>query len=170
MVHEGLWDHLQRNAGIVHKTVGIGGRQFRHLPRHSAFGFRRSGDAGEGGAISWSSRVQTVTAAASSESEYVVLAEVVDELRFLRRVKGFLTPPIDHNIVIREDDEEAIKMATNRFSSRRTRHLDVKRHIVRDVVESHGLVLQFSVAGKNDIQDFGITYGGTPGSCTKLSV
>ena len=27
-------------------------------------------------------------------------------------------------------------MATNRFSSRRTRHVDVKHHIVRDVVES----------------------------------
>ena len=38
----------------------------------------------EGGAISWFSRVQTVTEAASSESEYVALAEVVNELRFLR--------------------------------------------------------------------------------------
>ena len=27
-------------------------------------------------------------------------------------------------------------MATNRFSSRRTRHVDVKHHIVRDAVES----------------------------------
>ena len=35
-----------------------------------------------GGAISWFSRVQKVTAAASSESEYVPLAEVVNELRF----------------------------------------------------------------------------------------
>ena len=93
-----------------------------------------------------------MTAAAPSESEHVALAEVIDELCFLRQVKGFLTPPIDHNIVIGEDYEGAVKMATNRFSSGRTRHVDVKRHIVHDVVESHGLVLQFSVAGKNDIQ------------------
>ena len=32
----------------MHKTVGIGGRRFRHLPRHSAFGFRRSSDVGGG--------------------------------------------------------------------------------------------------------------------------
>ena len=89
-----------------------------------------------GRAINLFSRVQKVTAAASSESEYVVLAEVVNELRFLRQAKGFLTPPIDDNIVIREDHERAIKMATNLFSSRRTRHLDVIHHIVRDAVKS----------------------------------
>ena len=44
-----------------------------------------------------------MTAAALSESEYVTLAEVVNELRFLRPVKGFLTPPIDDTIIIRED-------------------------------------------------------------------
>ena len=76
-----------------------------------------------------------MTAAASSESEYVALVEVVNGLRFLRQVKGFLTPPIDNSIVIREDNEGAIKMATNRFSSRRTRPTDVKHHIVRDAVE-----------------------------------
>ena len=51
----------------MNKNVGLGGRQFRHLPRHSAFGFRRSSYAGGGGAISWFARVQKVTAAASSE-------------------------------------------------------------------------------------------------------
>ena len=79
-----------------------------------------------------------MTAAALSESEYVALAEVVNELRFLRQMKGFLTPPIDDmsNIIIREDNEGAIKMATNRFSSKRTGHVDVKHHIVSDAVES----------------------------------
>ena len=71
-----------------------------------------------------------MTAAASSESEYVTLAEVVNELCFLRQVKNSLTPPIDDNTVIKEDKEEDIKMTTNRFSSRRTRHVDVKHHIM----------------------------------------
>ena len=75
-----------------------------------------------------------MTAAASSESEYGALAEVVNGLRLLRQVKGFLTPSIDDNIIIREDNEGAIKMETNRLSSRRTRHVDVKHHIVRNAV------------------------------------
>ena len=66
----------------------------------------------------------------------MALAEVVNELRFLLQVKGFLTPPIDDNTIIREDNEGGIKMATNRFNSRGTRHVDVKHHVVRDAVES----------------------------------
>ena len=95
-----------------------------------------------GGAISWFSKMQKVTAAASSESEYVALAEVVKELRFLWQARGFLTTPID-TIIIREDNEGAIKMATNRLSSRRTRHVDVKHHIVCNVVDNGILQIHY---------------------------
>ncbi|CAN0372224.1 unnamed protein product, partial [Ascophyllum nodosum] len=37
------------------------------------------------------------------------------------------------------DNQGAIKMVNNKHSSRRTRHIDVKHHIVRDAVED-GLV------------------------------
>ena len=49
-----------------------------------------------------------------------------------------LTPPNDDSSVIREDNEGPIKMATNRFSSRRTRHVDVEHNIVRGTVEDGG--------------------------------
>ena len=48
-----------------------------------------------GGAISWLTWAQRITATAMSESEYVALAEIVNELRFLRQVKAFKVPPID---------------------------------------------------------------------------
>ena len=85
------WDHLQEELRVVHKTVGMGGRRFRHLPRHSAFGLRRSGDAG-GRRDKLVLEGAEGDRGASSESEYVALAKVVKELRFLREVKGFLTP------------------------------------------------------------------------------
>ena len=85
-------------------------------------------------AISWLSRAQRIIATATSESKYVALAEIVNELRFLRQVKAFMVPPIDYNIRVREDNEGAIKMAENKFSSRRTRHIDVKHHKVWDAV------------------------------------
>ena len=100
------------------------------------------------GAISWFSRVKKMTAAASSESEYVAPAGVVNEHRFLRQMKGFLMPPIDDSTIIREYNEGAIKMATNRSSSRRTRHVDVKRHIVRDAVESGVVRVHYVKSGE----------------------
>ena len=68
-----------------------------------------------GGAISWFSRAQRITATATSESDYVALAEIVNELRFLRQVKAFMVPPSDYNIRVHENNEGAIKMANNRF-------------------------------------------------------
>lgn len=44
------------------------------------------------GAISWLSRMQRVTAPASSESEYVALAEIVDEVKFLHQVEELIIP------------------------------------------------------------------------------
>ena len=38
-------------------------------------------------------------------------------------------------VPIKEDNQGAIRMANNRYSSRRTRHIDVKHHVVRDAVE-----------------------------------
>ena len=47
-----------------------------------------------GGIISWFSRAQRVTASASSESEYVALAEIVNETKFLRQVQEFIVPTL----------------------------------------------------------------------------
>ena len=76
--------------------------------------------------ISTFSRVQKVTAAAN-------------KLRFFRQVKGFLTPLIDDNIVIREDNEGTIKMA---------RHVDVKHSIVRDTVERGVVRIHYVKSGE----------------------
>ena len=91
-----------------------------------------------------------MTAAASSESEYVCGAgrSCECELSFLRQVKGFLTPPIDDNIIIREDNEGGIKMATNHFRSRHTRNVDVRRHIVCNAVESGTVRIYYVKSGE----------------------
>ena len=88
------------------------------------------------GEIGWFSRAQRITATATSESEYGALAEIMNELHFLRHVKAFMVPPIDYNTHVHEDNEGAIKMAEKRFSSRRIRHyIDVKHHMVRDAAD-----------------------------------
>ena len=35
-----------------------------------------------------------------------------------------------------EDNEGAIKLATNKYASRRTKHIDVKHHLVRDASDA----------------------------------
>ena len=89
------------------------------------------------GAISWHSRMQEVTATGTSEAEYVALSEVVKEVLFLRQVQEFMEPSMRVGVVnVFEDNEGAIKLATNKHASRRTKHIDVKHHLVRDASDA----------------------------------
>ena len=89
------------------------------------------------GAISCHSRMQEVTASGISEAEYVALSEVIKEVIFLRQVQEFMEPSMRVGAVnVFEDNEGAIKLATNKHASRRTKHIDVKRHLVRDASDA----------------------------------
>ena len=57
------------------------------------------------GATSLFSHGQKVTATAPLESEYIVLSEMVNELRFLLQMKEFRVPPVDGSMKIHEDNE-----------------------------------------------------------------
>ena len=89
------------------------------------------------GAISWHSRMQEVTASGTSEAECIALSEVVKEVLFLRQVQEFMEPSMRVGAVnMFEYNEGAIKLATNQHASRRTKHIDVKHHLVRDVSDA----------------------------------
>ena len=96
------------------------------------------------GAISWHSRVQEVTASGTSEAEYVALSEVVKEVLFLRHVQEFMGLSMRVGAVdVFEDNEGAIKLATNKHASRRTKHIDVEHHLVRDASDARKVRVEY---------------------------
>ena len=117
----GLW--------TLHGSLyGLG---FRSLPGHKTIGFRCGVDAGEG-SDQLALKDARSAASGSSEAEYVALSEVVKEVLFLRQVREFLEPSMRVGAVnVFEDNEGAIKLATNKHASRRSKHIDVKHHLVR---------------------------------------
>ena len=95
-------------------------------------------------AISWHSRMQEVTASDTSEAEYVALSEVVKEVLFLRQVQESMGPSMRVGAVnVFEDNEGAIKLATNKHPSRSTKHIDVKHHTVRDASDARKVRVAF---------------------------
>ena len=130
-----MGDYIRR-TGLWTLHVSLYGLGFRSLPGHKTIGFGCGVDAGEG-TISWHSRMQEVTASGTSEAEYVALSEVVKEVLFLRQVQEFMEPSMRVGAVnVFEDNEGAIKLATNKHASRRTKHIDVKHHLVRDASDA----------------------------------
>ena len=99
------------------------------------------------GIISWHSRMQEVTASGTSEAEYVALSEVVKEVLFLEQVQEFMEPSIKvGGVNVFEDNEGghgAVKLATNKHASRRTKHIDVEHHLVSDVSDARKVTVAY---------------------------
>ena len=53
------------------------------------------------------------------------------------QVQDFMKPPMRIGAVdVFENNEEAIKLATNKHASRRSNHIDVKHHVVRNACDA----------------------------------
>ena len=89
-----------------------------------------------GGAISRISRAEVNTVEIISDAEYVVVSEIAEEVIFIRQVPAFSMPSLESKPVdMVENNQEAIKMANKRHSSKREGHIYVKHHLIRDAVD-----------------------------------
>ncbi|CDF35378.1 unnamed protein product [Chondrus crispus] len=95
-----------------------------------------------GGAISWSSRKQTVVATSTCEAEYIALCEACKEATWLRQVVAdVLGLDSDPTIVMGCDNAGTISYAQNESVNRRNKHVDVKYHYVRDAIKRNVISL-----------------------------
>jgi hypothetical protein len=95
------------------------------------------------GAISWSSKKQTVVALSSTESEYIALSEVSREVLWTRHFLEEIDIVYDEPTTIFEDNQGTIAFATNQKSLRRMKHIDVKFHFIRNLIEEGVIRLQY---------------------------
>lgn len=141
--------------GITYGEDGNGGIEMRACAdsdHTTCPGIRHSVSWGAvhlgGGAINGFPRTQEITAAGTSEAEYVELSEIVKELFFLCQVQAFIMPALEsHPIDIMEDNKGAIKMANHKHSGERTRHIDIKHHIIRDSVDDGKVCIIYVESG-----------------------
>ncbi|OWZ09604.1 Copia type Polyprotein [Phytophthora megakarya] len=87
-----------------------------------------------GGAISWASKRQTIVAQSTAEAEYVAACEACMEGQGLRNVLIEVFSQMATRFQLGIDNQAAFVMATNPTYSRRTRHIELRWHYVRDLV------------------------------------
>ncbi|KAG3230733.1 hypothetical protein PI124_g24169 [Phytophthora idaei] len=97
-----------------------------------------------GGCISWRSKKQRTVALSSTEAEYMALTEAAQEAIWL---KAFLCElgemKSDDPVNIYEDNQGSIALAKNPEFHKRTKHIDIRYHFVRERVEDGQVVLQY---------------------------
>jgi Reverse transcriptase (RNA-dependent DNA polymerase) len=95
------------------------------------------------GAISWSSKKQSVVALSSTESEYIQLSETTREILWTRRLLQELGLSLDLPTTLYEDNLGTIDFAENQKALRRMKHIDVKFHFVKSHVDDKTIDIKY---------------------------
>ena len=89
-----------------------------------------------GAAISWKSNKQTCVALSTAEAEYVALSTAAQEAIWLQQLTSDLMNKSIQEMIIYEDNQSTICLAKNQQVHGRTKHIDIKYHFVRNLVEA----------------------------------
>jgi hypothetical protein len=97
----------------------------------------------DGGAVSWSSKQQEVVSLSTTESEYVAATHGMKEVLWLRSLLSeVFGKPTDPTTMF-SDNQSAIALARDHQYHARTKHIDVRYHWIRWVIEQGTLRLVY---------------------------
>ena len=95
-----------------------------------------------GGEITWRSKKQTTIALSSTEAEYIALAEAVREASWLRNLYDELGYTELGPTLIKGDNSGSITMARNPQFHQRSKHIAIRWHLIRDLVNDDILTIE----------------------------
>jgi len=88
-----------------------------------------------GAAVSWSSRLQTITALSTTEAEYVAAVDTGKEVAWMHQLLHEFGFTLSGPLTLAMDNQSAISMAKNLEHHGRMKHLDLCFYWLRDAVE-----------------------------------
>ncbi|XP_076901612.1 uncharacterized protein LOC143556071 [Bidens hawaiensis] len=95
------------------------------------------------GVVSWSSKKQTTVALSSTEAEYIAVTGAACQAIWLRRILEDLDLQQEGPTVIFCDNKSTINLSKNPSHHSRAKHIELKYHFIREMVEQGKVVLQF---------------------------
>lgn len=104
-----------------------------------------------GGAITWTSRLQSIVTLSTTEAEYVAASEGVKEVKWLKllfnETVGFKGRPY-----LNCDNQSTIALTENHMFHRRTKHINIRYHSIREAYKSGELCMRY-VETKRQLAD-----------------
>lgn len=98
--------------------------------RHSTSGYLFEMAAGP---ISWKAQKQTTIALSTCEAEYISMSLAVQEAIWYHNLHKELTT--EAPIILHSDNQSAITLSENNCYSARCKHIDIRYHFMRDVIQ-----------------------------------
>ena len=97
----------------------------------------------DGGAVSWSSKKQELVTLSTTEAEYVAQTHAAKEAVWLRRLLTELFGPLEGPTTLFSDSKSAIALAQDGHYHARTKHIDIRYHFIRYVVDAGTIKLVY---------------------------
>jgi hypothetical protein len=113
-----------------------------HIDRKSHYGISVHMNSKSGSCISISKK-GTILALSSTEAEYIGMYEASKIIMWLRQLLTELGYPPPHPTILYEDNKSAIHIVENGNDKGRTKHMDVRCHLIRDLVTSGVTKVQY---------------------------
>ena len=95
------------------------------------------------GAVSWQSCKQPTVALSSVEAEYMAATQATREAVWWRAFMTELGHPPSACTTVHSDSQGAIALTKNPEHHKRTKHIDIQHHFVREQVEVGSVVLPY---------------------------
>jgi hypothetical protein len=105
-----------------------------------------------GNVIDYGSGLQPKTASSTPVAEYVALASAVKQIVWLKQLLQELNIKVVLPIPVREDNTTCIHIASNPAAPKRTRHMDIRYHFIRDYVTDQIIKVSY-VKSKDQLAD-----------------
>jgi hypothetical protein len=96
-----------------------------------------------GGPVSWSSRLQPTVALSSAEAEYMAVCTATQQALYLRSLLSELGFAQENPTIIFEDNQACIALSVNRITSKRSKHIAIKYHFIREKIENREIELKY---------------------------
>ena len=93
--------------------------------------------------MSWSSKKQEIVSLSTTESEYVAATHAAKEALWLRSLIAELFTPLAQPVTFFSENQSVIALAKDHQYHARTKHIDVRFHFIRWVVDDGKLRLIF---------------------------
>ena len=93
--------------------------------------------------ISWSSKKQKTVALSSAEAEYIAATDAACESVWLRRILSDMQQSEEMPTIIYCDNMSAIAMTKNMVFHSRTKHIELRHHFIRKLVQEEEIQLNF---------------------------
>ena len=113
-----------------------------HLDRKSHYGISIHMNNTSGSCVSVSKK-STIIALSSTEAEYVGMFEASKIILWLRQLLLELGFPPTQPTILYEDNKSAIHISENGNDKGRTKHMDVRYHLIRDLIKTQVINIKY---------------------------